>query len=194
MWHAEPVPELPPLIDLTDVIQRVRLGEEPAAIRLVAYYEPMLRALIREWLGGTDRNGEQTSDFMQSLWGNAFPLIRRTDGDLHEPGALLSLLLTMVRQKVKEHHARLGVVNGARVPLDVNFPDDCVAPHDPVDGADLLAKVRAEIPQDLRRCFDLWLSGYAWPKIAEGSERSAEAIRKEISRRISLIAETLDLH
>ena len=185
--------ELPPFQDLPEVIERVRVGDQQAALRLVRYYEPMLRTLIREWLGGTERAGERTSDFMQSVWGHAIPIIRRDEGDLHEPGALLSLLLGMVRQKIKDHTANVGAVTGRQVPLDNSIPDDCPDPHDPIDRADLLAKVRDEMPIDIRGFFDLWLSGYAWPKIAEGTDRSPEAIRKEVSRRINMIAESLEL-
>lgn len=184
---------LPPFQDLPEVIRRVRLRDNDASLRLIAYYEPMLRELVSTWLEGTERAGEGTSDFIQSVWGHALPLLNRSENDLHEPGALLSLLLTMVRQKIKEHGERLGSIGGAQVPLDVNMRDDCRPPHGPVDDADLLYKVRAEMPQDIRGFFDLWLSGCSWPKIAEGTGRTPEAIRKDVSRRLGMIAESLDL-
>ena len=96
----------------TELIERVRSGDEQAATQLVQDFEPVVRRELRFRLRDSLARRELDSmDISQSVLSNFFVRAAMRQYDLNEPVDLVKLLATMTRNKVAESCAA-SIANG----------------------------------------------------------------------------------
>jgi RNA polymerase sigma-70 factor (ECF subfamily) len=97
-------------VDPLDVLlERLGRGDETAAERLVADYEPYLRALVRRSLPGPLRAKFDSIDVVQSVWVHALHALRAGAWQITDRGRLRALLVTVARRRLVSryrHHRR----------------------------------------------------------------------------------------
>src|SRR5262245_18744068 len=91
---CEPVP-------FEDLIRRVRAGDQAAAADLVSCYEPAMRWAVRFRLADARLgNVLDSMDICQSVLGSFFVRAASGQYEIDQPDQLLTLLVTMARNKL----------------------------------------------------------------------------------------------
>ena len=183
----------------TELIERVRSGDEQAASQLVQEFEPVVRRELRFRLRDSSARRELDSmDISQSVLTNFFLRVATRQYDLKEQSDLVKLLVTMTRNKVAEelrrrHRQRR---DSRRTVLGVEGMP--VASADPTPSRVLAAKeilelVRQGLSEEERRLVDLRCLGQSWDEIANSLGGSPDARRKQVARAIDEIVHKLGL-
>src|SRR5439155_18167503 len=87
----------------TDLLRRVRAGDEQAATQLVRQYEPEIRRAVRIRLANPRLQQVLDSmDICQSVLANFFTRAAAGQFDLETPEQLIRLLISMARNKVTD--------------------------------------------------------------------------------------------
>jgi RNA polymerase sigma-70 factor (ECF subfamily) len=182
------------------LMQRVRRGDEAAAVELLRRYEPALRRVIHVRLVSARlRRLVDTDDISQSVLASFFVRAALGQYELSEPADLLKLLAIMARNKLADKARRPGVEHqaGRRVPLE-ELPDEAItdpesSPSQHAALKDLLAEARRRLSPAERQLLDLRDQGLEWAAIAAQVGGSPEALRKRLHRAIDLVAAELGL-
>lgn len=178
----------------TDLIQRVRGGDERAAADLVKRYEPQIRREIRLRLRDSRlRRALDSMDICQSVLASFFTRATAGDYDLENPQSLIRLLAGMARHKVagaaqhqnaQKRDARRIAVQDLRS-LEVPGPD--VAPYLELDARDLIDRWRSRLSDEERSLLDLRLEGHEWSEIASRLGGAPAARRMQFRRALTRI-------
>jgi RNA polymerase sigma factor (sigma-70 family) len=187
--------------EFTDLIRRVRGGEETAAAELVRTYEPEIRRAVRIRL--TDpRLGRlfDSMDICQSVLANFFIRAAAGQFDLKRPDQLLKLLVTMARNKLRDQarrqraerrdHRRLE--HGQTAALEA-VADRGASPSRVVAGQELLQKLRRQLSAEERYLAEQRALGREWADIAAERGEGPEALRKRLARALDRVARQLGL-
>jgi RNA polymerase sigma factor (sigma-70 family) len=183
------------------LIRRVRAGDAAAAAELVAQCEPEIRRAVRIRL--TDpglRRVLDSMDVCQSVLANFFVRAAGGQFELGRPEDLIRLLVTMARNKLRDHARRqhaerrdqrrtdpAGVERLAMVPAAGDTPSQIVA------GRELLEAMRARLSEEERLLAHHRAQGRGWEYIATQVGGSPEALRKKLARAIDRVAHELGL-
>lgn len=186
-------------VPFSDLILKVRKGDDAAAAELVRRYEPAIRRAVRFRL--TDPRLRRTCDSMdvcQSVLASFFVRAATGQYDLDTPEQLLRLLTTMARNKL---------LNTARheqaVRRDNRLVTDDIADHDvaapassPVQQAEareLLAKVREKLSPDELQLVEMRNAGHDWNAIAAQLGGNSAALRQKLHRALARLSEQFGL-
>ena len=175
-----------------DFFQRVRAGDERAALELVKRYEPALRLEIRLRLGDPSlRRLLEPSDISQSVLRSFFSRAASGQFDLDSPQKLLGLLLTMARNKValqaRRNHTlrrdgrRAVSIDAERMGLAAGDP----SPSRQVIGRETLDELRRRLSPEERQIAELRAQGCAWALVAAEMGRYALQARCASSSRVA---------
>src|SRR6516165_6149239 len=175
-----------------ELLQRVRTGDDQAAMELVRRYEPLIRREVRIHL--RDRRLSRLLDSMdvcQSVLGSFFVRIAAGQYDLERPEQLLALLVKMTRNKLVSA-ARRGQAQQRDLrrnrPLSeaelAQVEDPSPTPSRNIEGRDLLERFLRRLSEEERRLADLRSRGLSWPQIAEQLGGTAQARRVQFSRAV----------
>src|SRR3954467_4198341 len=137
----------------TDLIARVRGGDERAASDLVPRYEPEIRREVRFLLRDPFlRRSFNSMDVCQSVLSSFFLRAALGEYDLDRPEDLIRLLISMTRNKVvdatprktaqRRDHRRATSLEA------VDLASDTPSPSEEVAGRDLLGEFRARLNDD----------------------------------------------
>jgi RNA polymerase sigma-70 factor (ECF subfamily) len=182
----------------TDLINRVRGGDEQAAFDLVRRYEPEIRREVRFLLRDPFlRRAFDSMDIFQSVMGSFFLRAALGEYDLDRPEDLVRLLISMTRNKVvdatrrqraqRRDHRRSTSLEA--VDLAAITP----SPSQVVEGRELLAAFRDRLSEEERQLADLRAQGREWADIARTVGGTAEARRKQLTRAIARVSRELGL-
>jgi DNA-directed RNA polymerase specialized sigma24 family protein len=185
----------------TDLIRRVRGGEEAAAAELVRTYEPEIRRAVRIRL--TDpRLGRllDSMDICQSVLANFFIRAAAGQFDLKRPEQLLKLLVTMARNKLRDQARRQRaerrdhrrVEYGRTAALEA-VADGAASPSRVVAGQELLQEMRRQLSAEERYLADQRGLGREWADIAAERGEHPDALRKRLARAVDRVARQLGL-
>jgi len=183
----------------TELIERVRDGDEQAAAQLVTEFEPVVRRELRFRLRSRSARLElESMDISQSVLGNFFVRLATRQFDLEKPDDLARLLVTMTRNKVAEklryqHRQRRDrgrTVGGLE---EAMFASSEPTPSRILAGKQILEAIQQNISGEERRLIDFRCQGLSWQEIADSMGGSAEARRKQLSRAIDEIVQKLGL-
>jgi RNA polymerase sigma factor (sigma-70 family) len=183
----------------TELIERVRGGDEQAAAQLVKEFEPVVRRELRFRLrSGSARQELESMDISQSVLGNFFVRIATRQYDLERPDDLARLLVTMTRNKVAErlrnqHRQRRDSRRTVRGLDGMALASSEPTPSSVLAGREMLQLVLQSLRGEERRVVDLRCQGLSWQEIADSLGGSAEARRKQMTRAIDEIAQKLGL-
>jgi len=178
------------------LIARVRAGDQAAAAELVRQYEGEIRRIIRLRLSGSLARALDSMDICQSVLGNFFVRAAAGQFDIDEPQQLLKLLVTMARNRLRDHARRpinrtppaaepSGVLNAAEGREET--PSQIVAFED------LLLAVRGQFSASERYLADQRAQGRSWPALAAELHSTPEALRKQLARAVERAARTIGL-
>jgi DNA-directed RNA polymerase specialized sigma24 family protein len=170
---------------LTDLLARLRRGDETAATDLVSRYGPALRRHF------------DSEDVCQSVLASFFA--RAACGQLapDDPAGLLRLLVRMAVRKVGRRARNLRRLRrdhrrdtaGGEAWLSV--PASSPSPDRVVSGRELLTAVRAGLGADDRRLADLRAEGMSWVEVAGRTGGTPEARRKQLRRALDEVLVSL---
>lgn len=94
---------------LHELLERIRKGDEEAARELLQRFEPHVRRVVRQRLPMVMRSKFDSMDFVQSVWGEFFPKLRKGEIDFDSPQRLAKFLTLVARAKVTtEYRKRFG--------------------------------------------------------------------------------------
>jgi RNA polymerase sigma-70 factor (ECF subfamily) len=187
-------------ITFTELIQRVRAGDEEAAATLVRRYEPSIRRAVRIRLTDT-RLGRvlDSMDICQSVLASFFVRAALGQFELNAPEQLLQLLATMARHKLADQVDReradrrdnRRVTAGSGDAAEVLSP--ATSPGEQVAARELLQEVQLRLSPEERRLVELRQDGLEWADIAARLGGSAEGLRKRLARATNRVAQELGL-
>jgi RNA polymerase sigma-70 factor (ECF subfamily) len=182
----------------TELLQRVRAGDQEAAREFVLEYEPEIRRAARLRL--TDpklRRIVDSIDICQSVFGRFFRNLTEGAFELERPEQLLVLLTTMTKNRVIDEHRRQTAAKRASVDaMDVQSPEQLVdespGPRTAAAARELLDKVRARMTADELNISDRRSAGQSWEEISAELNESAESIRKRLERAIKRVRQEME--
>jgi len=184
----------------TELIRRVRLGDQAAATELVTTYEPAIRRAVRVRLADS-RLGRafDSMDVCQSVLASFFVRTALGQYDLEKPEQLLKLLSTMARHKLADRidHERAQCRDNRRTADDAaeefDVPGSQATPSRQIEAKDLLSEVRRRLGPDDLQLAELRAQGLEWGQIAELVGGTSEALRKRYSRALDRVVVELGL-
>ena len=184
----------------TELIRRVRAGDQQAATELVQKYEPAIRVAVRVRLKDPAlRRLLDSMDICQSVLANFFVRAATGQFELDRPEQLLKLLATMARNKLTNHAVkqRAGRRDARRLVTEVIdetwFVDPGETPSEIVSRRDLLREVRARLSEEERWVAEQRAEGRAWSEIAAERGEVADAVRMRFTRALDRVARELEL-
>ena len=183
-----------------EFVQRVRAGDDQAAVELVKRYEPAIRVEVRMRLSDRRlRRAFDSSDICQSVLASFFVRAASGQYDLEKPEQLIRLLIGMTRNKVafqarkeraqRRDHRR----NVAADPGEVNAAGTIPSPSRYVIAKELLGEFRKRLSDEERQLADLRSQGIEWAEIAAQVGGTAQGRRKQLARALDRVAHDLGL-
>ncbi len=189
---------MPAESSFSDLIRRVRAGDEEAAADVVRHYETAIRRVVRiRLVDARLRRVFDSMDVCQSVLASFFVRAGLGQYDLQTPEQLLKLLTQMARNKLADQ-ARRQAARGADAPAVAEADLRLLAapgpnPSQQVALRDLLQEARRRLSGDERRLLELREQGREWAEIAAEVGGSPEALRKRFARAVNLVAQQLGL-
>ncbi len=182
----------------SDLIGRIRAGEEQAAADLVRRYEPEIRREVRFLLRDPFlRRTFDSMDICQSVMSSFFLRAALGEYDLDQPKDLIRLLISMTRNKVVDATRRQRAQrrdHRRATSLDaVDLASSTPSPSQVVEGRELLAAFRGKLSDEERQLADLRAQGCEWADIAREVGGTPDARRKQLTRAIARVSRELQL-
>ena len=181
-------------------IQRIRAGDDQAAVELVRQYEPLIRTEIRLRLVDPSLcRVFDSMDICQSVLGSFFVRAAAGQYDLENPQQLVQLLIAITRNKLagqarRQHRQRRDLRRMADVAVDeleVTARDQ--SPSQLAAGKELLEAFRARLNPEERQLAELRAADCEWQEIADRLGGTPQARRKQLARAIDRVSQELGL-
>jgi RNA polymerase sigma-70 factor (ECF subfamily) len=185
-------------IPFSDLMRRVRAGDEEAATAVVRHYEPVIRRVVRIRLVDAHlRRVLDSMDICQSVLGSFFVRAALGQYEVETPEQLLKLLTQMARNKLADQARRQAVRDADdRAIADADLQlvaGPGPSPSRQVALRELLQEARRRLSADERHLLDLREQGREWSEIAAELGGTPEALRKRFARAVNLVAQQLGL-
>ena len=181
-------------------LQRIRAGDDRAAVDLVRQFEPLIRTEVRMRLSDPRLYRLFDSmDICQSVLGSFFIRVAAGEYDLQRPEQLVKLLVAITRNKLafqfrKAHRQRRDVnrlvaadVGEMEVASSQDTPSQCAA------GEELLQTFRSRLTDEERSLAELRAQDTSWDQIADRMGGTPQGRRKQLSRAIDRVSKELGL-
>jgi RNA polymerase sigma factor (sigma-70 family) len=186
--------------EFTDLMRRVREGDQEAAAELVRGYEPAIRRVVRVHLRDPRvRRVLDSMDVCQSVLATFFVRANLGQFDIATPEDLLKLLGRIARNKltnqISKHRAgrrdyrREEALAGREGLTRASGSDPC----EQAAARELLAKVREHLTDDERQLAELRGRGDSWAEVAASQGGTPESMRKKLSRALDRVLTELGL-
>jgi RNA polymerase sigma factor (sigma-70 family) len=186
--------------DFSELLSRVRAGDQDAATELVRRYEPAIRRAVRFRLGaaGLSRLLE-SMDICQSVLASFFLRAAAGQYELDSPEQLLKLLVAIARNKLvmqsraqyrqRRDQRRIdpgGLQEGQAISAEPS-------PSQYVAGRELLLAAERLMSAEERQLVEWRKEGMTWDAIAAQVGGTPEALRKKLARAADGVAHRLHL-
>ena len=181
------------------LIQRLRRGDEQAALELVQQYESLIRREIRFGMKDNRLNRAFDSvDVCQAVWTSFFLRTIAGEYDLHSPEHLVGLLRTIARNKLvsKIRHEQQARRDVREVRTDsqhdlASIPQTGETPSEHLSGAELLVRLNALLSCEERKLVELRQDGLSWDEIVAKLGGTSQARRAQLSRAINRVEQAI---
>lgn len=192
---------MPEAEKITDLMKRIREGDQDAAAALVKQYEPLIRRMVRLRIEDERLSRVfESMDVCQSVLGSFFVRAAMGQFDVQEPGQLVNLLITMTKNKVasaarkeyRQKRDRRRVSDADSQQLD-RVVADADTPSVVLGGQELIDQARARMRDDERQISQLRSAGCSWEEVAEKMGGTAQARRVQFMRTASRIMAELGI-
>jgi RNA polymerase sigma factor (sigma-70 family) len=187
-------------LSLTELIDRVKSGDEASATALVRQYEPELRRYVRYRL--TDARLRlllDSLDVTQSVFARFFVALENDRLEVTNSRQFVKLLHTMATNRLRDHVRRKNAAKRAtggpqaeREPLET-VPTTVAAPDAKAETVELVELLRSHLGEMDQAILDKRLQGEEWREIAAKFGGTPDALRKRLSRAIDEAARQLEL-
>jgi RNA polymerase sigma-70 factor (ECF subfamily) len=181
-----------------DLLQRVRAGEEQAAVELLRRYEPVIRRTVRGRLRDSQlRRVLDSMDISQAVLTSFFVNVALGRYELERPEHLLQLLTSMAHHKLTDEGRKHQAGRRDQRRLSASPVEDqeiCApgsSPSQHVANQELLQEARRRLSAEERRLLELRDQGQAWEAIATAVGGQPEALRKQLARALARVAQEL---
>lgn len=183
----------------SELLRRIRAGDEGAAAELVRKYEPILRIEIRRRMRDPYLNSAfDSEDICQSVLKSFFLRAAAGQYDLHSAEDLSKLLVRMAKNKTADTARRARrksrdphrVVGGSEV---VDRLPNGPQPIRLAAGKELLERFRSLLTEEERRLADMRAEGRTWPEIAGELGGQAQTHRHKLDRALARVLADLGL-
>lgn len=196
--HATLGPAMLSNNEFSELMHRIRHGDQDAAKQLVQSYEPEIRRAAR--LRMTDpqlRRLVDSIDICQSVFGRFFKSASDGALQMQKPEQLLALLTTMTRNRVIDEHRRntsqKRFADHSASQLDpTELLEKAKGPRTATVEKELLSEVRSRLRPDELAIADLRNSGQSWEKISAELNESADGLRKRLDRAIIRVRDEMN--
>lgn len=181
-------------------MERIRVGDDSAAVELVQRYEAAIRLEVRMRMRDRRLNRLfDSGDVCQSVLASFFARAALGQYELSSDGDLIKLLVSMARNKVvsqvrKHHNQRRDVrrVVGSDND-DLAVAGDEPSPSRVVMGKELLQRFRERLTEEERKLAEGRAQGRPWAEIAAEYGGTAQARSKQLARALDRVAQELGL-
>jgi RNA polymerase sigma-70 factor (ECF subfamily) len=184
----------------SELLRRVRGGDQAAAAELVRHYEATVRRVARIQMRDPRlRRSLDSMDVCQSVFGSFFQRVYLGHYELKTPEDLCKLLATMARNKVIAQVRRPHVNRRQECRPDCagaagyEPPAPDASPVRHAEARDLLDAVRRRLTDEERWLAEQRAQGRPWAEVAAERNASAEALRKKHDRALQRVAQELGL-
>ncbi|MCS6852596.1 MAG: sigma-70 family RNA polymerase sigma factor [Gemmataceae bacterium] len=184
----------------SELMQRVRAGDEDAAARLVRAYEPDIRRAVRLPLAQYRlQHLVDENDICQGVLARFFAHVVLGKFELEQPDDLRKLLLRMARNLVTdEARTHLAGRRDVRRHEEVDLwletvPDRGTTPSKIVAGRELLAEIHRRLSPEERYLAEQRQLGRTWDELAAACGSTPAALRKRLDRAIDRVTSELGL-
>lgn len=184
--------------DFPEILQRIRAGDQEAAAECVRHFEPEIRRAAR--LRMTDprlRRLIDSMDICQSVFGRFFIHAANGAFELEEPEHLLSLLVTMTRNRVtdmgRRQQTEMRDVRREQTQSGSQIVAPGPGPGSVAIGKELLRQVRERLSPDELDLVERRDRGEKWQEIADTVGSSPEAVRKQLQRALDRVRDELGM-
>ena len=187
--------------DFAELIRQVRCGEQSAAERLVARYEPFIRRELRiRMMDYRLSRHVDALDICQSLWSSFFGRMAAGQFDIADPQQLSKLLVAMARNKLASQARReltlkrdLRRTETSDLPL-ADVPDLCETPSSHLSAQEIKDKILSSLSDEERQLSDLRRVGLSWDEVAIRMGGTAQARRMQLDRAADRVIAQLGLN
>lgn len=178
-------------------IQRIRLGDEEAAVELVRQFEPYIRREIRFRLrDGRLRRLVDSVDICQTILKSFFVRVAAGQFELEREEDLPRLLAGMVRNRVAEEVRKQGqqrrdyrMVTGGTPTLEtIPLQGQQPTPSRVLAGKELLDQVWSRLSDTEQQMVEMREQGHTWEEIANKFGGTAQARRVQLTRALDRVA------
>jgi RNA polymerase sigma factor (sigma-70 family) len=182
------------------LVQRLRAGDEGAALELHSLYAEQLQRIVRVRLTQPGLRRQMDSiDICQSVFADFFMRTAMGQYDPRTPAELLSLLATMARHRLfyhskKQKAARRDVrrVEGGAIE-DLSLAGDGQTPSQIISAKELLQQCQQRLTDEERSLLEMRRAGHSWDEVGQAVGKSAEAVRKQFERTIKRVSGELGI-
>lgn len=184
--------------EFSELMHRIRRGDQEAARELVETYEPEIRRAAR--LRMTDvrmRRLVDSVDICQSVFGRFFSgADSGQPPDIQTPQQLMAFLTKMTRNRVIDEHRRNTAQKRAKSAMtpaeqSVELIDQSPGPKTLTELKDELDKIRAKLTPEELQLLDQRNGGASWEEVAETSGQTPECVRKQLERALGRVRNQL---
>lgn len=183
----------------SELLERVRRGDEQAARELVVGYESTIRVAVRTRLSDPRlRRQFDSLDICQSVLASFFLHLASGAYELHDSSQLVALLTKMARNKLgmrrrREFRQRRDARRTSPLSIDeAAIKSPLPGPARRLAGRELLERALDLMSAEIREIAERRMRGESWHEIASALGGAADARRKQFSRAIGTIAESLE--
>lgn len=187
--------------DFSQLVRRIRAGDDVAADLLVRRYEPLIRREVRLHIEDDRLNRAFDSvDVSQSVLASFFFRAAVGEYDLERPDQLVRLLVAMARNKLasrarRERRLRRDVRRVAVVsPAALSqVADPQPSASEVLSRRELLERMRGALSAEERQIADLRNEGLSWESVAAQLGGTGHARRMQLSRGVERACRELHL-
>jgi len=182
--------------DFAGFVQRIRAGDDAAALELVTRFEPLIRREIRVRMGDDRLNrGFDSLDVSQSVFANFFSRAASGEYQLERPDQLARLLVTMARNRLvsRVRRERRMVRDVRRLAAEPSVLDQMAdgrpSPSEVVSDKEALELLKSTLTEEEHQIFELRRAGLSWDEVASRLGGSGQARRMQLSRGLDRFAQ-----
>jgi RNA polymerase sigma factor (sigma-70 family) len=182
------------------LMQRLRGGEEGAAVELHLLYAEQLQRIVRVRLTQPSLRRQMDSiDICQSVFADFFLRTAMGQYDPRSPTELLRLLAAMARHRLlyharKQKAARRDVrrVEAGAIE-DLSLAGGGDSPSQIVQARELLQRCQQRLNDEERALLEMRRAGQGWDEIGQAVGKTGEAVRKQFGRTMKRVSDELGI-
>jgi DNA-directed RNA polymerase specialized sigma24 family protein len=184
----------------SQLMQKLRAGDEGAALELHALYAEQLQRIVRVRLTQPGLRRQMDSiDICQSVFADFFLRTAMGQYDPRSPTELLRLLAAMARHRLiyhakKQKAARRDVrrVEGGAIE-DLSLAGGGASASQIFSARELLQRCQQRLNKEERALLDMRREGQGWDEIGLAIGKTGEAVRKQFGRTMKRVSDELGI-